>query len=505
MVPKAVYPQEIAGRLSQEVKMQLLPRVLGPQRTLVGVVCLAFVLYTPLPIFASNPDFRPVAAEAGKSVVNITSKNEHGKQLVPDNVRKDLEGTPLMELLRQIFGDKLEEKLSGVGPNVGSGTLVSSDGYIVTNYHVIRGSDEILVRLQNRKEYLAKVIGTDIGTDLALIKIDAKDLPFLKYANSNDLKVGEWVLAIGSPFGFENSVSAGVVSATGRSFGHERYVPFIQTDAAVNPGNSGGPLVNLDGKMVGINSQIISDSGAFSGLSFAVPSNMIHSVMAQLKEHGNVSRGWLGLAFQDLNQNLAAAFGLDSIHGALISRVVKGSPSDKAGIKEGDVITHFADKKVVQATDIPPIVGVLPVNSKVSVKLMRGGESKSVNLILAPYRPSQVAMNRFNSQPAPATGEQLLKGITVRNLQPFELAALEKTISSHEKGVVVMRMSSEAWEDSGLRRGDIILKVNKEWVKNATSFYDSLESIKGKQPISLLITRPGEVQHYIAIENKASN
>ena len=242
--------------------------------------------------------------------------------------------------------------------------------------------------LHDRREFKATVVGRDPSTDLALIKIDANNLPYLNYADSNDVKVGQWVLAIGSPFGFENSLSTGVISATGRSFGNERYVPFIQTDAAVNPGNSGGPLLNLQGEIIGINSQIISESGGFSGLSFAVPSNTIKAVVAQLKEHGSVSRGWLGLAFQDLDAQLAASFGLHSINGALVSRVMPTSPSAQAGIHEGDVITHFNNTEIKQATDLPPIVALLPVNAKVPVTVMRDGKPIAITLILSAYDAS---------------------------------------------------------------------------------------------------------------------
>ncbi|MGD9591452.1 MAG: S1C family serine protease, partial [Candidatus Berkiella sp.] len=219
---------------------------------LVSILFTAIYMTTVLA--NQSPDFAPIVETAGKSVVNIITINKDTKKLVPDNVREDLEGTPLMDVLKQMYGDKLEESLSGKGPGLGSGTIISADGYIVTNSHVIDGADKIYVRLQDRREYLAKVVGTDSGTDLALLKINANNLEFLKYADSNTIKIGQWVIAIGSPYGFENSITVGVVSATGRSLGSERYVPFIQTDAAINPGNSGGPLLNLQGEMVGINS-----------------------------------------------------------------------------------------------------------------------------------------------------------------------------------------------------------------------------------------------------------
>jgi len=441
------------------------------------------------------PDFTPIVSGAGKAVVNITTINKETKKLVPDDLRDDLEGTPLMEVLKQMFGDKLDENLSGKGPGLGSGTIISSDGYIVTNSHVVDGADEIYVRLQDRREFTASVVGKDAGTDLALLKIDADSLPFINYADSGQVKVGEWVMAIGSPYGFENSVSVGVVSATGRSLGNERYVPFIQTDAAINPGNSGGPLLNMQGEMIGINSQIITESGSFAGLSFAVPANVIKTVVAQLKLHGSVSRGWLGLAFQDLDRNLADSFGLKVAKGALISKVIPDSPAAKAGIKEGDVITEFNGKEIIKATDLPPIVGMLPVDSKVPIKVIRSQRELSTSLVLSKYtKPEEAVLSKKELISNPM--DKFHQEISVRDLEEFEKANL----GPDQGGVMVMNVRGKTWAMAGVRRGDIIMLMNNKPVRNAKEFYNVMEKAGGEHALPVLVTRPGDIQRFLAVK-----
>ncbi len=445
-------------------------------------------------VAGQTPDFTPIVDTAGKSVVNIITINKETKKLVPDNLREDLEGTPLMDVLKQMFGDKLDENLSGKGPGLGSGTIISADGYIVTNSHVVDGSDIIYVRLQDRREFPAKVIGKDSGTDLALLKIEAKSLPFLNYADSNSVKVGEWVLAIGSPYGFENSITVGVVSATGRSLGSERYVPFIQTDAAINPGNSGGPLLNLNGEMVGINSQIITESGSYAGLSFAVPANVVKLVVSQLQKSGSVSRGWLGLAFQDLNRDLADSFGLKTVKGALISKVIPNSPASKAGIQEGDIITQFNGKEIVKATDLPPIVGLIPVDTTVPMKVIREQKEVEVSLVLSKFNESEM--------PGPGTKklviprfDKLQQQISVREIEDFERADI-----GDKKGVIVMDVRGDSWITGGIRRGDLINSINGKKVTNVKEFYSSVSAAGDDRAISMLITRPGDVQRYVAVK-----
>lgn len=464
---------------------------LSTQKSTFGLISIFLFCFTfSMPSYSTDrPDFTNVVNTGGKSVVNIITVNKDTKKLIPDELRGDLEGTPLMEVLKQLYGDKLDEQLSGKGPGLGSGTIISNDGFIVTNFHVIDGAEEIFVRLHDRREFPATIIGKDSGTDLVLLKIDAKDLPTISYADSEQIKVGEWVLAIGSPYGFENTVTVGVVSATGRSLGSERYVPFIQTDAAINPGNSGGPLLNMQGQMVGINSQIITESGSYAGLSFAIPSNVIKSVVEQIKTNGHVSRGWLGLAFQDLDRNLADSFGLKITKGALVSKVIPNSPAATAGIKEGDIITHFDGKEIIKATDLPPLVGLLPINSRVQVKIFRDSKAVEVPLVLGKYNQSETPPLKKDIA---TVIDKTHLAVSVRDLESFER-------NGQEKGVVVMSIRSDSWSASGLRRGDIILSVNNKSVESAKDFYSAISALDDKNAVPLLVSRPGDVQRFLAV------
>lgn len=464
---------------------------IAPQARLFLAACL---LWAPLVGFATNlPDFTEVVEESGKAVVNITttSSNQEAKQLVSDDLRLEIEKTPLMNVLKEVFGDKLDETLSGQGPGVGSGTIVSTDGYIVTNYHVINGADEIFVRLKDRRGYLAKVIGVDLGTDLALIKIDAKDLPYLDLEKDSIPKVGQWVIAIGSPFGFENTVTVGVVSALGRNLGEERYVPFIQTDVAINPGNSGGPLIDVEGHVVGINSQIVSESGSFAGLSFSVPASVAKSVVSQIKQKGFVTRGWIGLAFQDLTRELAESFGMQKVKGALIAKVMPGSPAAKAGIQQGDIIVEFNGEDVIFASDLPPKVGLIPIDTFVNLTILRDQKTLpfKVKIESVPQIRSQVLT--FN----PASVDSVNYGIRVRDMAGAELTQL-----SGIKGVVVDHVQGKPWIRVGIREGDVIVSIDKKAVTSAKTFYSILSSLPRNQNISLLVARSGEVERYIAIK-----
>lgn len=440
------------------------------------------------------PDFSKVVESSGRAVVNITTSKKGAKKLVPDDLRADLEGTPLMGVLKQMFGDKLEENLSGRNNGLGSGSIISPEGYIITNAHVIEGADEILVRLKDRREFTATVVGMDSGTDLALLKIKAENLPTIAFADSNLAKVGEWVLAIGSPYGFENTVTVGVVSATGRSLGTERYVPFIQTDTAINPGNSGGPLLNLKGEMIGVNAQIISESGSFAGLSFAVPANIIKAVVAQLKVNGSVTRGWLGLAFQNMDKNLAESFGQSSAKGALISQVMLNSPAAKAGLREGDIITDLNGKEIISATDLPPIVGLLPIDSQVKIKIVRASKNMEFTVTLKKLMESDIVT--VSKEYKPTAIEKMHQDISVRDLQSFEMASL-----GQQDGVKVDGVQGESWIGAGVRKGDIIVSVGNKTITNSNDFYQKLrQETKEGHIVPILISRPGDVQRYLAVK-----
>ena len=353
---------------------------LPPQRFgLLSLGAALLWLVASSSLASSLPDFTKLVEENSAAVVNISTKQKRSLRhpSIKGFEMPDLpEDSPFNDLFRRFFG----EGNGGEGHerqydsrSLGSGFFISEDGYLLTNHHVAVDADEILVRLSDRREFVAEVVGTDKRSDIALLKIDADNLPVVKVGGSTDLKVGEWVLAIGSPFGFDHSVTQGIVSAKGRSLPSDSYVPFIQTDVAINPGNSGGPLFNLDGQVVGVNSQIYSRTGGFMGLSFAIPIEMAMDVAEQLKTRGHVTRGWLGVLIQDVTRQLAESFGMDTPHGALVAKVLEGSPAEKAGIRVGDIIVSFDGKRIGNSSVLPPLVGATRIGRKVELKVIREG------------------------------------------------------------------------------------------------------------------------------------
>jgi len=456
---------------------------------------LSFAQQSNSALLPQNQDFSLIAKDASRSVVNVINISQRTNKLVPDELRSQLESTPLMEVLKQLYGSSLEEKLSGKTPVIGSGCIISEDGYIVTNSHVIEGGNKILVRLSDRREFDADVIGYDPGTDLALLKINSSSLPALKFANSDQVKVGQWVLAIGSPFGFDNTLTAGIVSAIGRSLNTERYVPYIQTDAAVNPGNSGGPLLNTQGEIIGINSQIVSESGAYAGLSFAVPSNVVKRVVLELKEHGKVVRGWLGLAFQDLDYGLAESFGLKSLKGALIAKVLPNSPAHEAGLQAGDIILSMNEHEILRASDLPPIIGMMPIDSQIDMKIIRQKQIITSTVTLKKYQENQTQQVLGDAPLVAVSTQENEKGITVRNMEKFD----RSKFSEVSQGVMVMNVTKQPWLVAGIRSGDVIISLNNQMTPDEKSFYATLNSLNNLGTIPVLVARPGQVQRYIAV------
>ena len=350
--------------------------------TLAGLG-LALLLLSSALQARSLPDFVSLAKQNSPAVVNIaTTQHKDGGDSSHNFQIPDLpEGSPLNEFFERFFGDQEGFGGSPRGfdtQSLGSGFIISDDGYILTNNHVIDGADEIVVRLSDRREFVAELIGKDKRSDVALIKIDAGDLPKVKIGSTRDLEVGEWVLAIGSPFGFDHSVTSGIVSAKGRNLPSENYVPFIQTDVAINPGNSGGPLFNLDGEVVGVNSQIYSRTGGYMGLSFAIPIEMAMNVADQLRTKGRVSRGWLGVLIQDVTRELADSFGMRHPKGALVARVLPGSPAEKADLRTGDIILEFNGKEVGNSSMLPPLVGASRVDQPADVTVLRNGKRQVI-------------------------------------------------------------------------------------------------------------------------------
>lgn len=436
---------------------------------------------------ASLPDFTQLAEDNAAAVVNIstTQKMKGSKKLPRGMDIPDLpEGTPFDDLFRRFFGEEGEGIEDHSNKSLGSGFIIDGDGYVVTNHHVVRDADEIIVRLNDRRELKAKVIGSDERSDVAVLKINADNLPTVKTGKSEKLKVGEWVMAIGSPFGFDHSVSVGVVSAIGRNLPSENYVPFIQTDVAINPGNSGGPLFNLAGEVVGINSQIYSRTGGFMGLSFAIPIDIAMDVVKQLKIKGKVSRGWLGVLIQDVNRELAESFGMKQPKGAVILRVLEDSPAEKAGFKVGDVVVKFDQHEIHRSSDLPLAVGRTAIDSKVRVNVIREGKAKTLWVTIGEL-PSEDVLAEDNSQPRKVEMDRL--GMVVENLTPQQ----RQRANIDDRGVIIQQVKQGAAYDAGLRRGDIILMLNNKEITSTDQFKQLVMKLPAGKSVPVLIHRKG--------------
>ena len=434
------------------------------------------------------PDFTALVEKQGPAVVNVSTtqmvQNVQGAPGIPGLP----EGDPLAELFRR-FGSPMPREQEA--HSLGSGFIISADGYILTNAHVVDAADKITVRLTDQREFKAKVIGADRRTDVALLKIEATGLPKITQGDPAMLKVGEWVLAIGSPFGFDSSVTAGIVSGKGRSLQQENFVPFIQTDVAINPGNSGGPLFNMKGEVVGINSQIYSRSGGYMGLSFAIPIDVAMEVANQLRATGKVTRGRMGVVIQEVTHELAESFGLHNTSGALISAVEKGGPADKAGIQPSDVILKFDGKVVSVSKDLPRMVAGTQPGSKVAVQLWRKGANKEVSLTIAEL-PGDGRTARSSKNDA--SGEQIARlGIGV-----VELNEEQKKQLQIEDGLVIDDVRG-ANVRAELQRGDIILALGNTPVVSIEQLNGVLKSIPKGRNVALLVRR-GETATYIAIK-----
>jgi serine protease Do len=441
--------------------------------------CLLFI---SAQAFSQLPDFTDLVEQSSPAVVNISTTQKPQSrfdgqmdlpQNIPDFLRHFLPQTP-----RNNPRGGSQERAS-----LGSGFIVSKDGYILTNNHVVEGADQIFVRLNDRRELEAKLIGHDPSSDLAVLKVDASNLPSVEIGNSEKLKVGEWVVAIGSPFGFDYSVTAGIVSAKGRSLPNENYVPFIQTDVAINPGNSGGPLFNLDGEVVGINSQIYTRSGGFMGLSFAIPINVAMEVVSQLKENGVVSRGWLGVAIQEVDKNLAESFGLKKAAGALVSQVVQNGPAASAGLQYGDIITEFNGKEVILSSDLPHLVGRVRPGTKARLKVIRNGKAKRLNVVIGelPQEDNMLASNR-----APQQSKQINRlGIEVIGM------TAEQKRQFDTDGVMVQSVSQGAGANAGLISGDVITMIYSEIIRDMSDFERVIKQLPSGRLVPMRIVRRG--------------
>jgi len=460
---------------------------------------LVGLLLAPFTHARELPDFTKLVENNNEAVVNISTKqkikNPHAG-LPPGMEIPDLpEGSPFGDLFRHFFGDPGNGNGDGNGEDrgngspdefnsqsLGSGFIIDEDGYVVTNYHVVRDATEVIVRLQDRRELKAKIVGSDERSDIALLKIEAKDLPVVKLGKSADIKVGEWVMAIGSPFGFDHSVSAGVVSALGRNLPSESYVPFIQTDVAINPGNSGGPLFNLDGEVIGINAQIYSRTGGFMGLSFAIPIDVALNVIDQLKSKGRVSRGWLGILIQDINRELAESFGMKQPHGAIVLKVLPDSPALDAGFKVGDVVTHFGDKKIIRSSDLPLAVGQAPIGETSKVEIIREGKARTLKVKIGEL-PAEEELAQQSTKPGKAKSDRV--GLNVKELNQEERRLFELK----DRGVLVTNVAKGAAYSAGIRRGDVILMLNNTDVKSVKQFRKLVDDLPTGKSVPVLIQR----------------
>jgi serine protease Do len=436
------------------------------------------------------PDFTDLVESTSGAVVNIstTQKVKSGGMQLPEGIEiPNLpEDSPFNDLFKHFFdgqGGGAEPPQQREAKSLGSGFIMSKDGYVMTNNHVVKDADEIIVRLADRRELKAKVVGTDERSDVALLKIEADNLPVAKIGKSEQLKVGEWVLAIGSPFGFDYSATAGIVSAKGRALPRENYVPFIQTDVAINPGNSGGPLFNLDGEVVGVNSQIYSRTGGYMGLSFSIPIEVAMRVAGQLKEHGRVSRGWLGVLIQDVTLDLAESFGMSKPQGALIAKVMPDSPAKAADLQVGDVVLAFNGKDIDRSSSLPPVVGSTPVGKRVPVKVMRNKSTQTlwVELGELPEKGKQIAKA---AESKVASDNRL--GVQVADLTMDQRKELEL-----DGGVLVDDIGEGAAADATIRQGDIILRINGELIKDVDHFDTMIKKLPSGKSVPVLIQRRG--------------
>jgi serine protease Do len=446
------------------------------------------------------PDFTRLVEDQGAAVVNISTTQAARRTANVPQI-PNMEDEEVLEFFRRF----IPRQQPGPGPrpesrSLGSGFVISADGYILTNAHVVEGADEINVKLTDKREYKAKVIGADKRTDVAVIKIEANGLPTVRMGDPNKLKVGEWVVAIGSPFGFENTVTAGIVSAKGRSLPQEsNFVPFIQTDVAINPGNSGGPLFNMKGEVVGVNSQIYSRTGGFMGLSFAIPIDVALDIQKQLRERGRVSRGRIGVVIQEVTKDLAQSFGLDRPRGALVNSVEKGSPADKGGVEATDIITRFDGKLVESSSDLPRLVGSTRPGTSTQVEVWRKGTSRSLTVTVGELQEERVAARDAPRERKPVEQAANRLGIVVT-----ELSAEQKKDMRLTHGLVVADVRADARAD--VRRGDVILKMVHNGqhtdLRTAEQFNKLLAGLDKSAVITLQVRR-GENTAFVTVSGLA--
>ena len=470
-------------------------RLLAPSRHLRGTISedrvarkpliwIALLCFVAVPTLNADslPDFSALVDNEGPAVVKITVETESAQGPAAQIPGLDPESMP--EYFRRFFEQMPQnpnpEPRRGAG--FGSGFIMSDDGYVITNAHVVSDAVDIRVGLNDRREFKAELIGADPGSDIALLKIDSTELPVVSMGDSDELTVGEWVLAIGSPFGFEHTATQGIVSALSRSLPDDTYVPFIQTDVAVNPGNSGGPLFNTDGEVVGVNSQIYSRSGGYQGLSFAIPINVALGIAEQLKDTGFATRGWLGVTIQNVDQALAESFGLNKPEGALVAQVGKESPAAKGGIESGDIILKFNGKAVPYSSSLPPLVGTVVPGDTVPVDILRDGDEMTLDVTIEALKEDgkQASAADAKAKPEPSRLGALVNDVPAKQLDDRGI----------DNGVLVEEVDPEGPAGkAGVRPGDLIISLNKKPVTSASDLDDMVAGLPAEEPVPMLVQR----------------
>lgn len=449
------------------------------------ILATLFMVGTASPVRADYPDFTELVKKASPAVVNIRTTRSTSKRF------EGLDDQKVPEMFRRFFREMPDRQKPG--PSAGSGFIIESDGYILTNNHVVDGAEEIIVALSDRREREAVIVGQDALSDLAVLKIEGENLPTLDMGSSDSLEAGQWVVAIGSPFGFEHSVTAGIVSAIGRSLpeNNGNYVPFIQTDVAINPGNSGGPLLDLNGKVVGINSQILTRSGGFMGLSFAIPIDVAMEVAEQLKEQGVVSRGWLGVLIQRVDRDLAESFGLDRPAGALVTQVFADSPAEEGGLHQGDIILSFNGKMIDLSSDLPHLVGRARAESVATLEIMRSGKRQEIEVTIGKLDIENIGPQSSNS-PLAANGNRI--GIDIVDLEDVDKRRLEVS-----KGVLISQVYSGPAREAGIQRGDVLTDIDGEAISSAEQLERLVAALPGDISVHIRIVRNKRPQ-YLALK-----
>ncbi|MDT0498428.1 DegQ family serine endoprotease [Algiphilus sp. W345] len=452
----------------------------APRLSVLSTLAAGLVLLVGCAKDSGYPNFVDIVDRASPSVVNISTVSR-----VDAGMTRDMPEFAPLPFEAPGGSDAPMEDMESLG----SGFVLWSDGYIVTNRHVVRDADEIIVRLLDRRQFAASVVGIDERSDIALLKIDARGLPAARIGDSELLRVGEWVLAIGSPFGFDHSVTSGIVSAKGRNLASEQYVPFIQTDVAINQGNSGGPLFNLKGEVVGVNSQIYSQTGGYMGISFAIPIDVALKVAEQLRDRGQVLRGWLGVVVQPITRELAQSFGMNRPEGALVARVMPNSPAERAGLRTGDIILNFNGRVLPSSEALPPLVGNTDPGDLVPLQLLRDGERMAVNVTIGVLaaegnQDSGIAPSAPSSGPIDRTGSL---GLVIEPLTP-EDRQREQVVSG---GVLVAEVDAGPARDAGLRAGDVILSIGGSTVDSPARFDEVVKRLAPGQQAPILVQRRG--------------